>query len=165
MKITIALFLLAGLAACNSNNPAQPKTGLEGNILPTTKVLLSDSLTRLNTASIPAGRPIVVFLYNPHCPYCRAQMGEIASDMKDFARVRFYLLTNAPFADMQGFYKDFELQKYQNVVVGIDSSAFFSNYFKAQYVPYMAVYDSQKRLKRVFVGKSNIGDLKDVAIQ
>jgi thiol-disulfide isomerase/thioredoxin len=165
MKIVTVLFLLASLAGCNSNNPSQPKTGLEGNLLPATNLLLSDGTTRLNTAAIPFGSPIVVFLYNPHCPFCRAQMGEITSDMKDFAHVRFYLLTSAPFADMQSFYKDFQLQKYQNVVAGVDSSDFFGKYFKAQYVPYMAVYNNQKKLKRVFIGKSNIGDLKDVAVQ
>jgi hypothetical protein len=165
MKIVTILFLLATIAGCNSNNSSQPKIGLEGNLMPATNLLLVDSSTRLNTANIPAGMPIVVFIYNPHCPYCRAQMSEIASDMKDFAHVRFYLLTDAPYADMQSFYKDFQLQKYQNVVAGTDSSDFFVNYFKVPGVPYMAIYDPQKKLKQVFIGKSNIADIKNVLFQ
>jgi thiol-disulfide isomerase/thioredoxin len=165
MKIVTILFLLIAMVGCNSNDPSQPKTGLEGKLLPATNLLLADSTTHLNTANIPAGSPIVVFLYNPHCPYCRAQMGEITSDMKDFAHVRFYLLTDASYADMQSFYKDFQLQKYQNVVEGIDSSDFFVNYFQARGVPYMAVYDPQKKLKRVFIGKSDLNDIKDVVLR
>lgn len=165
MKIVTILFLSATIASCNSNSTSQPKTGMEGNLLPAANLLLVDSSTRLNTANIPAGNPIVVFIYNPHCPYCRAQMGEIASNMKNFSHVRFYLLTDAPFADIQSFYKDFQLQKYQNVISGIDSSNFFVNYFKVPGVPYMAVYDPQKKLKRVLLGKSDISEIKDVVLQ
>lgn len=163
MKVLTFLIVLAGLYGCASRH--KEKTGLEGKPLPSFSLFLSDSSTHFNTASIPSGEPIVLFFFGPYCPYSRAQMAEITANMKTFSNVRFYVFTTAQFPDMKSFYKDYELQKYSNVTVGIDYTDFFGTYFKATGVPYLAIYDGQKKLKEVLIGKSDASVLKQIAFE
>jgi len=164
MKSLLILTLVFGLSACK-NNPQKPKTGLEGKSIPSFSLLLSDSTTRLNTANIPSGQPVVLFFFGPYCPYSRAEMADIVTNMKQLKNIRFYAFTNAQFPDMKAFANYFKLQNYSNVVTGIDYTNFFADYFKAPGVPYLAFYDAQKRLKEVHIGQVDISEIKQLALQ
>lgn len=138
------------------------KTGLEGKSMPAFNLFLADSTTFFNTAKIPSGQPVALFLFGPSCPYSRAEMTDILANIKDFKNIRIYAITTAQFPEMKSFYSYFQLQKYQNIIAGLDYTDFFANYFKATGVPYLAIYDGQKKLKEVFIGKRDIQDIKDV---
>jgi hypothetical protein len=66
---------------------------------------------------------------------------------------------------MKAFYRHFNLQQYPNITMGRDPGAYFFSYFKASSVPYTAVFDAQKRLKKVFIlqtdAKSLLQAIKD----
>lgn len=163
MKHYIALLLLVSLYGCFDKEAI--KTGLEGKPLPSFSLLLPDSVTYLNTNSIPSGRPIALFYYGPYCPYSRAQMEIIINNMSVLKDIQFYVFTSYPFHDMKKFSDDYHLNKYPNITAGRDDKRFFSEYFQVPGVPYLAVYDKNKRLKRAFIGqvyskqiKSSIGE-------
>lgn len=160
MRVTILTLCLGLFVCCQRNN--LPKTGLEGNPIPSVNVFCSDSITYLNTGNIPAGKPIVLLLFDPYCPYCRAETEDILKNMKSMQDVRFYLLTSSPFNDMTAFYKNFALSKYKNVTVGIDTGFAFIKYFKISGVPFTAIYDDEKKLKQTFSGKIEAKVIKDI---
>jgi hypothetical protein len=58
------------------------------------------------------------------------------------------------------FYKEYHLQNYPNVTVGIDYTDFFVKYFTPPGVPFLAVYDESKHLKEALIGKMDITTLK-----
>jgi thiol-disulfide isomerase/thioredoxin len=161
MKVIATLLVLASLCGCASRH--KEKSGLEGKSLPSFNLFLSDSTTHFNTSQIPTGKPVVLFFFGPYCPYSRAEMADIVDHMKTLQEIQFYVFTTAQFPDMKNFYKEYQLQKYRNIVVGIDYTNFFGSYFKAPGVPYLAVYDAQKKLKEVLVGKSDVSVLKQIA--
>ncbi|HEX9512833.1 MAG TPA: thioredoxin fold domain-containing protein [Puia sp.] len=163
MKNIAILLLLASLSGCLGK--AHEKTGLEGKPLPSFNLFLMDSTTYFNTNSIPTGKPIALFYFSPSCPYCRAQTEEIVEHMKKLKDINFYIFTTAPFTELKSFYDYYQLKKYPNVTVGLDYTSFFGNYFKAQGVPYMAIYNNNKRLKQVLVGKTEISVIKDIALE
>lgn len=98
MRIITLVICLSLFVCCQQ--PNLPKTGLEGKVLPYYSMLNSDSTTYFNMGTIPAGKPIVVLLFDPYCPYCRAETEDILKDMKSMQDVRFYFLTSSPFNDM-----------------------------------------------------------------
>jgi len=151
MKSLSLIFILGMFSGCYSSEPE--KTGLEGKPLPSFTILLSDSLTSLNTKNIPSGNPIVFFYYGPHCPYSRAQMEEMIEYMSLMKKIRFYLITNVPYSEMMKFYRHFELNKFPNVTAGVDYKNFFGDYFKITGVPFTAIYNSDKKLDKAFAGK------------
>ncbi|GAA0557865.1 TlpA family protein disulfide reductase [Chitinophaga japonensis] len=158
MKNITILLLLAALCGCYARDPL--KTGREGKLLPDFDMLLSDSTTYLHSKNIPGGRPIVFFYFGPHCPYSREQMKEIIEDMEKLQHIRFYLLTDASYAEMKAFCKVYTLDKYPNITVGRDYTGFFKDYFEVAGVPYVAVYGKDRHLREAFMGKVYGGQLK-----
>lgn len=161
MKKLAIIFLLAGLLGCYSREPV--KTGLEEKPLPSFDLFLADSTTYFNTNSIPAGKPVVLLFFGPHCPYSQIQIEEIVKDMNILKNIRFYLLTTVQFEEMKRFYLEYQLHKYPNITVGIDYTNFFGDYFKAKGVPYTAIYGKEKKLKKAFSGAIHSKQIKGVA--
>jgi hypothetical protein len=77
--------------------------------------------------------------------------------------IDFYFLTNASYTGFKSFYEKYQLEKYANIKAGIDYSYSFAKYFKTNQIPYMAIYDGNKKLKQVLVGKNYISLIKEAA--
>jgi thioredoxin-related protein len=161
MKKVLLALIAASLFSCN-HTPSL-KTGLEGKTIPGFDLLLADSTTHFNTETIPIGKPVVFFLFSPECPYCRAQMTNIVTHIKTLKNISFYLLTSYPFAEVKAFAKHYELYKYSNISVGIDHIDYFRNYYKAEGVPYIVIYNKEKKMENAFIGQIPIEQLKDIA--
>jgi hypothetical protein len=162
MKKFILLLLMAALSGCYGKRPPI-KTGLEGKVLPSFNILLNDSNTFFNTNNIPVGKSVVLYYFSPECPYCRAQMEEIVEHTSSLRDIRFYVFTSWPFSEMKRFYEHYQLERYPNIVVGVDYSKFFVTHFRAQGIPYMAIYGRDKKLKEVFMGNVYADQIKDAA--
>jgi len=160
MKTVYSLLLLISLSSCSS--AVLDKTGLEGNPLPTFNLFLADSITHFNTNYIPAGQPIILFYFGPQCPYSRAQIQDLINNMSSFEKVRFYIFTTSSFQELKNFYTEYQLEKYKNITVGVDYTNFFGSYFKVPGVPYLAIYDGNKRLKLAIPGKTDIKRLREL---
>jgi len=158
----IPAFLLIACLVISCKRPTI-KTGLEGQSLPAFNLLLSDGISNFSTGNIPIGQPAALFYFSPRCPYCRAQMNEILQNMDELKGIRFCMITNFPFPEMKHFYNEYKIGNYPNIIVGYDSLYAFSNYFKAEGVPYMAVYSRDKKLKGVYIGMAKTRDIKDLA--
>ena len=157
----ITLIFLIFLLSCYSKNAE--KTNLKGKTLPSFNLLLTDSITYFNTNSIHIGKPVVLFYFGPHCPYSRAQMEEIIKNIYVLKDIQFYVFTTWSFSEMKSFYENYKLNKYSNITVGVDYANFFAKYFKAQGVPYMAIYGKDKKLKEAFIGEVYSTQIKEVA--
>ncbi|SRR5258708_386219 len=161
MKYLSIIALLLYISACSLR--PKVKTGYEGKLMPSFELLMADSITRFNTASIPSGKPIVLFSFEPWCPYCRAQTEDLVSHIQSMKDINFYMLCDAPFPDFKNFYDHYELKKYPNMHAGVDDNLFFAQYFKTNQIPYLAVYDKQKKLKQVLIGKTDLNIIKKIA--
>jgi thiol-disulfide isomerase/thioredoxin len=139
------------LISCSDREPEN--TGLEGKSLPSFKLLLTDSLTYIDTKDIPKEKPIVLLFYGPHCPYSRAEMQEIIDNMNTLKDIQFCVFTNGSFADMKEFNTHYNLYKYKNILSGLDYNNFFSEYFQITGVPYIAIYGKDSKLIKAFMGK------------
>jgi thiol-disulfide isomerase/thioredoxin len=161
----IILFLVSALLPGCSIRDGSIKTGLEGKPLPSLNLLLMDNATHLNMNTIPVGKPIVLVLFSPECPYCRAQTDAIIEDMPSLKNIQFYFLSSFPLESIKDYVEEYQLKKYANITVAQDDGRAAGKYFKAPGVPYIAVYDKDKRLKKAWIGKADIYDLKSAAFE
>lgn len=154
MKAIHSLFflLLIYLSGCYSK--VSDKTGLEGQPMPSFKLLLPDSTTYLDSKDLKVGRPIVLLYYSPRCPYCRAQIKNIIENIDKLGDILFCLVTNYSLKEMKQFGKTYNLNKYHNIINGQDINNSVSNYYEVQGVPYLAIYGKNKKLNQVFEGKA-----------
>lgn len=150
MKIYSFIVLSMLLNGC-AEKPTQI-VGLENLPMPRFSVLLPDSVNYFQTGNIKANGPFVVFLFGPNCPYSRLQMDDIISDIDKYKETQFYLLTNFSIAQMKPFYEQYELSKYKSFTVGVDTGSRLTQALQITGVPFIAVFDKQKKLKQAYSG-------------
>lgn len=164
MKKLLVILLSIGILGC-AGNATVLITGMEGKPLPSFTLQLMDSLSRLNMDNIPKGKPVVLFLFNPNCPYCRAQTKELIANIKSFKDVQFYMLSSASFDLIQDYYKHYQIKEYPNITLGRDYENYFGNYYRAMGVPFIAIYDKDKLLKQALIGQVGIRRIKNLTSQ
>lgn len=163
MKTIQSLLLLLLLAGCFGHEPVQ--TSHKGERIPEFSLLLADSSTYFNTKSLKEGKSLILFFFGPGCPYSRGQMEEIIANAEKLKDIQFILLTTAPFEEMKWFYKQYQLDKYHNMITGVDYTSFFGPYFDAKAVPYFAIYGRDRALREVFEGKVPVKQLRSIALE
>lgn len=161
MKILSLFVLLVCLAGCYAREAEH--TGLEGKELPNLIMLMPDSTTNLNTSNISSGKPFVIFDFGPYCPYSRAQMESFIKDIDKFKDIHIYAITNAPFSEMKDFQKHYQLEKYPNITVAWDDKHAVADYFEIVGVPFIAIYNKDKKLNKAFVGNVDVRQIIDIA--
>jgi thiol-disulfide isomerase/thioredoxin len=152
------ILVIIYLWGCYGNEPV--KTDLEGTSMPAFNLLLTDGKTNFNTSTIVPGKPVMLFYFSTHCPFCRAQIKQIKKSMTELKNMRFILATNTTLPELSGFYKEYQLGKYQNMIVGIDTAYFISKYFKTTKVPYTVFYNSKKRFEHAYLGMLYYNQIK-----
>jgi thiol-disulfide isomerase/thioredoxin len=162
MKSTFVYALALIFVGCFGKEPEN--TGLEGKSLPSFKLFLEDSTTYFDTKDIPSGKPVVLFLFGPHCPYSKSQVEEIVNNMQSLKDIQFYFFTTWSFRELKQFYKMYDLKQHPNIVAGVDYTNFFADHFSAEGVPYIAIYGKDKKLKKAFIGKIKSSQIQSVAI-
>lgn len=163
MKIFVFFLIAVFSFGCFGKYKKPIKTGLEGKMLPKFGLLLSDSITYINTNNIPEGKPVVLFYFSPQCPYCRDQLADMIKEIDVLKDVRIYMITGFPLPAIKDFLEEYELYKYPNITMGRDSTEYLAHYFNVPGVPYTAIYGKDKRLKGAFAGRMKGKQIKDVA--
>ena len=140
----------------------QAATDFYGSPLPSFNILLMDSATVLNTRNIPSGSPVVIFFFNPNCPYCKWETQNVIANIDSVKNIRFYMLSSYPFQSIKKYYIDFRLNRYKNITVAQDPKVFFGKYYKASSVPYIAIYNSNKTLKKIIPGNISTTQIENI---
>ncbi|GGB23996.1 TlpA family protein disulfide reductase [Puia dinghuensis] len=139
--------------------PVVQKTGLEGRLIPSIPLLLTDSTTWLNTQDIPTGKPFIVMGFAPWCVHCQRLTIDIKDHIKDFKDTRIFYITPDWFKNMRSFYEFYKLSQYPNIVMGRDSANLFFGFFNSHTTPLITIYDAKKRLKKVIPGQPTAAQL------
>jgi len=134
----------------------------DGELLPSFSLLLADGVTKLNTATIPPGSPVVLVLFSPDCPYCLAEIDSIVGQIRGLADIRFFFVTPCPMREIQAFSRQYYLDSYPNIVVGMDPNNFLLRFSRTKVIPYTAIYDEDKRLKEAVFGQTDAQKIKEI---
>jgi peroxiredoxin len=161
MKQLTFLFIVTTLAGCFGAEPQKNK--LEGKPLPEFSLLLTDSITWFNSRDILSGKPITIFYFSPFCPYCKAQAKLIVDNINELKDIQFYFISNHPLSIVKKFDNDYELKKYKNITIGIDTSDIVKDYFEVAGVSYIVIYGNDKKLNKTFMGKIYSNQIKKVS--
>lgn len=137
-------------------------TALEGEPMPCFNLLLADGVTRVSTGAIPPGSPVVVVLFSPECHYCQAMVESIVGQIATLAGIHFYLVTPCPVAEVREFSRRYRLDKYSNIVVGMDYDNFLLCHSKTTVIPYITIYDRDMRLKEAVFGPTDDRKIKEI---
>lgn len=163
-KIFISLAFYLGILQTTScsNFPNYHSTGFEGKPIPQFNFRLTDSTTIQTNNDIPLGHPFVIIFFNPSCPLCQAETKDLLKHISSFQNTKVYLLSSFPIKDLRNYSNLFSLKSYPNITICQDDHVSFAQYYKIDGVPYTAIFDSEKKLKRALIGSLKATKIKSI---
>jgi thiol-disulfide isomerase/thioredoxin len=160
------LFVLAGFILLNINSLAQTDTlapkvppFLKLPNVPSYKLLLMDSSTYAYKYQLKKNRPVVVIYFNPDCGHCQSETKHITDSMNLLKKVQFVFASYSKFPELKKFYGDYGLARFKNIIFGRDEQFFFPRFYDVRFTPFVAVYDKEWKLVRVFEGGTTVAKL------
>jgi len=154
MNKIIVSILLFSLLSCHSKWSDSQIAAYSK--LPSFDVLLEDSLTHFNTQQIPQGKYSLLIYFSPDCEHCRAQAESLLANIKALKDVQIYFLTAAPISELRSFSQTYHLDRHKNIMVAIDYQFSFFRIFKVTSFPYIAIYDNNRQLVKLYKGETDI---------
>ena len=148
----LSIYLITILSISCRNMPSE-------NDMPPFKLLLMDSVTTFSSENIPNGQPSLLLYFSPECEHCQSQIKNLLINIPKLNHVGIYLISNDPFDQIRLLNTCYHLSDYSNIMVGRDYKFGFFNYYKPKSTPYLFVFNSHKRIKKIFVGDVDVKEI------
>jgi len=141
--IIIISILLAG---CRSNQ--KKLSGIRN--LPAFKIISLDSTKLISTGELQIKTTALFFYFNPDCEHCQKQTKDLLKYSQELQNTHIYMLTEDTSEYTKSFYEHYRLDTAKNFSFGRDFSYSFYNAFLPPSSPYMAIYDKNKKLRKIY---------------
>lgn len=150
---TICLFLAIAAIGQQKQSDSLPPH-LKGLTLPDFK-LESPNGSAFYSDNLPKNKQIVIILFSPECDHCRQLTKELTEQAHRFKKTHFVMSTTLPADKMKEFYEQYRIDRFRNITMGKDVLFFFSRYYQSHYLPFVAIYNRELKLTRVYDGTIN----------
>jgi thiol-disulfide isomerase/thioredoxin len=151
MKKFLILFIIA--IKINSVNAQEydtiPPYEKDSLHIPAFTVLKTDS-TYANDKMIPKDKPVVIVYFSPTCGHCQITADEFSKKMADMKDFYFVWVSYYALPEIKEFAKKFNLQQFNNIIIGRDENYTIPSYFRVKFTPFMAVYNKEHHLIQTF---------------
>lgn len=124
--------------------------------VPPLRLLLLDSTTWLTKELLPRKKPVMLILFSPDCEHCKHETEDIIRNISKFKKIVIVMATTLPFDKMRAFYKEYNLQRFPNIVVGRDVDYLIPVFYNVRNMPYLAFYDKKGDLIDVSEGALSV---------
>lgn len=127
-----------------------------GASLPTFNAIDASQKMMFDT-SLPAGKPVVLVLFNPSCGHCVESAIKVRENMANFKNCSFlYLTAINQLERIPGFIKDAGIEHEKNIIVAADNCDVTNKIFMYQGIPQIMVYNAQHKLQQIFYKEINM---------
>ena len=110
--------------------------------------------------NLPLGKPIVIIYFSPDCEDCQQFTKELLNRIKEFNNASIAMITNMSIDKVKHFVNEFHLDTYSNIFTGTEGNSFFvGNYYKIGKLPFMALYNKNGDLIKIYDKEISIEDL------
>ncbi len=117
--------------------------------IPEFTVLQTDS-SYTNNKKIPADKPVVIIYFSPECGHCQITADEFSKKMADMKDIFFVWVSYYPLPEIKEFAKKFNLQQFNNIIIGRDENYTIPSYYRVKFTPFMAVYNKEHHLIQTY---------------
>ncbi|MFY7899430.1 MAG: TlpA family protein disulfide reductase [Chitinophagaceae bacterium] len=138
--------------------PAYLKTKKLPNFSIVTDIKKKDT-TIFTQNNLPENTPVVIIYFSPECGHCEIEAKQIGLHMDSLRKAFFVFVSYHPLEKIKAFSEKYYLNKFSNIVVGRDIAYYIPVFFKVKYTPFVAVYDKNKNLIKVYEQGSEIKEL------
>ena len=160
--ILLPLFLFAGLSCFSQKDSTIAPPFKRFPTVPPLRLLKVDSTTYFTKNDLKKNEPVLIILFNPDCDHCKHEIEAILNHIDEFKGIQIVMSTMMPFDLMKSFYEKYDLQKFDNIVVGKDVQYILPSFYQIRFMPYLAMYDKKGNLLTTVEGTMKIPDLVNV---
>lgn len=107
-------------------------------------------------------KPIVFVYFNSDCDYCKSEATKIHERIEDFKNIQLIFISFEKAIAISQFAKKYKLYNKENVLFLEDRKAIFSQIFDAKSIPYILVYDANRKLLKKFKGATKIDSILEL---
>jgi thiol-disulfide isomerase/thioredoxin len=131
----------------------------QSNKVPPFKMVNTDGKVFL-AENLPLGKPIVIIYFSPDCEDCQQLIKELLNRMNELNGASIAMITYLPKDKVKQFVSENKLDKYSNIFIGTEEGSYFvSKYYKIEKLPFMALYNKNGDLIKVYNKEISIEDL------
>ena len=131
---------------------------LKGATLPDFKLELPTGAAYYSE-NLPKNKQVVIILFSPDCDHCHQLTKELTAQAHRFKKTHFVLSTTLPAEKMKAFYQQYQVDRFRNITMGKDVLYFLNRYYQSHYLPFVAIYNRELKLTRVYDGTINATQL------
>lgn len=144
---TLFSFIVLGSALAQKNNDAPY---LKQKTLPAF-TLQKISKGNFTKANLPAGKPVVIFVFSPTCGHCAQESRQIIQEMQSLKKLSFvYASISSDQRQIEEFIYETGIDAYPNIYIGIDTNLKLASFFRPTVTPFAAVYNKKQQLVHAF---------------
>lgn len=127
--------------------------------IPPFQIIQSDG-TVFKAENLPMGKPIVIIYFSPDCEDCQQMTKELLNRINEFNNASIAMITYLSKDLVKQFVSKYHLDKYSNIFIGTEENSYFvGKYYKIGKLPFMALYNKNGDLVKVYDKEINIEDL------
>jgi thiol-disulfide isomerase/thioredoxin len=149
-KILLLIFIAVQISFVHAQDydtiPPYQKDSLH---IPNFTVLKIDSVYA-NDKKIPENKPVIIIYFSPECGHCQITADEFSKRMAEMKDFYFVWVSYYPLPEIKEFAKKFNLQQFNNIIIGRDENYTIPSYFRVKFTPFMAVYNKEHHLIQTY---------------
>lgn len=127
--------------------------------VPPFKMLLTNGKT-FYAKDLPPGKPLIIIYFAPDCEHCQTLMNAFFKKINYFKTAEIVMITFKPLNEVAAFERDYQTQKYSNIIVGTEGTTFYLRmYYKLMNTPFTALYDKRGQYFYSYKNETPVDDL------
>jgi peroxiredoxin len=130
------------------------ETAKQIQIIPKFELKTLDSISFTNS-NLKTNLSTIFVYFNSECDLCHYEAKSISDNLNKFKNVQFIFVSTESIAIIRQFSEEYKLSNQNNITFLYDFDNQFTNQFKAQFIPYILIYNKNNELIKKQKGQLN----------
>lgn len=105
---------------------------------------------------------VIIMFFSPDCEFCSEEINDLIKNIEQFRNTIILMISPSDPSILSKFYKEFEINKYENLIILKDNSGQFKKNFGSSSIPTTILYNRNK--EKLFKAEGSITSKRIVEI-
>ena len=151
-KIFLSVLILLAAQVSFSQADSTKPVYLRFPTLPQFSIYKAADSTVFTRENLAKRKATIFIIFSPDCEHCQHETEALIANIDKFKDVQIVMVEYLAFDEMVKFYKNYQIEKYPNIIMGRDAKFYLPLFFKVESLPAIYVYDKKGNFKQAFSG-------------